>query len=70
MTFLFISSSTLNKDLNQTVSVVIVGDNLIHPEVYRNAQVGKMVKILNQYIKLLKKIFKDLMLHLSIKSHF
>ncbi len=70
MTFLFISSSTLNKDLNQTVSVVIVGDNLIHPEVYRNAQVGKMVKILNQYIKLLKRIFKDLMLHLSIKSHF
>ena len=29
VTFLFISSITLNKNLNQTVSVVVVGDNLI-----------------------------------------
>lgn len=41
VTFLFISSITLNKNLNQTVSVVVVGDNLIHPEFYRNAQIGK-----------------------------
>lgn len=71
VTFLFRSSITLNKDLNHTVSVVVVGeDNLIHPEVYRNAQVGKMDTILNQYINLLKRIFKEITLHLSIKSHF
>ena len=70
VTFLFISSITLNKNLNQTVSVVVVGDNLIHPEFYRNAQIGKMATILNPYINLLKRIFKELTLNLSIKSHF
>ena len=47
LAFLFVSGLALATDLDTEASVVAVGDNLIHPEVYNDAKQGKIVLTLN-----------------------
>ena len=53
--FLCVSGLALAINLESEASVVAVGDNLIHPEVYNDAKTGKIVLILNLCTSLLKR---------------
>lgn len=65
--FLCVSGLALAINLESEASVVAVGDNLIHPEVYNDAKTGKIVLILNLCTSLLKR-YKMQILHTLTKN--
>ena len=67
--FLLVSTLVYRMDLKQEAQVVAVGDNLIHPNVYKDALESDGVTYhFNPMYQHIKKIFKRQILLLSIKN--
>lgn len=66
--FLCVSGLTLATNLESEASVVAVGDNLIHPEVYNDAKTGKNSFDFKPMYEPVKKIFRMPILHMLTKN--